>query len=82
MNLSLQDTNRIQYLGKWRTRTEDHVLHVPVIRLQCRPRVFGWHERNLRRRRQLVMRPAAAVELALEGDNGIEKRNVGDRANR
>ena len=82
MNLPLQVADSLQYLGERRSQTEDHVLHVPVIRLQRRPRVFGRHERDLRRRRQFVMRPAAAVELALEGDNGIEKRNVGDRANR
>ena len=82
MDISLQDTNRIQYLGKWRTRTEDHVLHVTIVGFQRSQRMFWRHERNLRRRSQLVMRPAAAVELALEGDNGIEKRNVGDRANR
>ena len=82
MNFRLKVTDCIHDLGEWRTRTENHVLHVSVVGLQCRSRVFGRHERDRRRRRQFVMRPAAAVELALEGDNGIEKRNVDDRANR
>ena len=64
VNLPLQVADSLQYLGERRTRTEDHVLHVTVIRLQRRPRVFGRHERDLRRRRQFVMRPATMLFMS------------------
>jgi len=79
VNFRLEIANHIYDLGEWRTRTENHVLHVPIVGLQCRQRMFGRHERDRRRRRQFVMCPVAAVELALEGDDGIEKRDVAER---
>ena len=76
MNLRLKVANRLQYLGERRTRAKYHVLHVPIIVYKRRKRMLRRLKRNFRRRSPFVMRPVATVELALERDNGVQKRNV------